>query len=234
MENGTYMVKGVDTNVFKDSAFTDAMGPIASWKLTNPPTLPTKFPPSLTHISGWLAWAKDESSDFKDLGPFLADLAVKFKANPGSSAIQWIKNMHHHLNSTEDSLRCPICGKYLCRVHLKRHGKSCFSTLKTAGGIYTWVKHKNKFICLICAKLFASCKQLVSHYLLHTEKDVNVLGMTRFLLGRGTPTEASDQAVYIQKMLPDFRLKSRLSTAHSQLEAEQFDFLQFCAQPGLY
>jgi hypothetical protein len=75
---------------------------------------------------------------------------------------------------------------------------------------------------------------LVTHYLLHAESDVNVLGMTRFLLGRGTPAEASDQAVYIKKMLPDFRLKSRLSTAHSQLEVEQFDFLLFCAQPGLY
>jgi hypothetical protein len=32
-----YWKKGVDTNVFKDSAFTDAMGPIASWKDTNPP-----------------------------------------------------------------------------------------------------------------------------------------------------------------------------------------------------
>jgi hypothetical protein len=45
---------------------------------------------------------------------------------------------------------------------------------------------------LLCADLFATVPQLISHYLFHQERDVNVLGMSRYMLRRQTDADQKE------------------------------------------
>ena len=73
---------------------------------------------------------------------------------------------------------------------MNRHGLSCFKYSLGATMMYRWYMYDKKYWCLICGTPFRDCTKMAAHYLDHDESDVNVFGMTRFMLGRSTPEKA--------------------------------------------
>ena len=81
-KNGSYMINGVDTDIFVDRVFRDTRAPIETWLHANPAKWLPIFPKELKHISGWLAWAA--KSDYFVEATKLLDEITKQIANYGT------------------------------------------------------------------------------------------------------------------------------------------------------
>ncbi len=113
--------------------------------------------------------------------------------NNKESKTQWIRNMHAHLTTSADSWTCPICGKYVGRTMHGRHGEACLGNSSNSSLIYQWYKYDNKYVCLVCMNAYPKASDLVGHLLDHHESDLNVFGITRYILARVNKDICKDQ-----------------------------------------
>ena len=75
-KNGSYVINGVDTDIFVDRVFRDTRAPIETWLHANPAKWLPIFPKELNHISGWLAWA-EKSDYFREATKLLEDIKTQ-------------------------------------------------------------------------------------------------------------------------------------------------------------
>ena len=123
-----------------------------------------------------------------------------------------MKNINVHVTSEVDSHACPICKKFVGRLVDDRHGAKCLKCSLNAASIYSWYMYRSNFICLICFNTYTKASLLIDHYLRHSEHDVNVFGMSRYILARVDRQVCAEQEKAMQADVKDFRMSSNRVT----------------------
>ena len=87
-------------------------------------------------------------------------------------------------------------------------------------------------MCLICADFYKRVSELVTHLLDHDEHDVNLFGMTRYILARADKDVCDAQEQSLKVLDRDFRMSMHRSThvQQSQHASSLPDLLLFCNQ----
>ena len=78
-----------------------------------------------------------------------------------------------------------------------------------AASIYSWYMYNGNFICF---NVFTKASLVIDHYLKHCEHDVNVFGMSRYILARVDRQVCAEQEKAMQADVKDFRMSSNRVT----------------------
>jgi hypothetical protein len=88
---------------------------------------------------------------------------------------------------------------------------------------------------MICGDGCTTVHRLVIHSLEHQASDLQVIGMSRFMLARSCKETVDVQTHYMQKLQPDYRLKSRKSSCFSsQFAGEELELMTLVNQQDCY